>query len=338
MDNVGTNVASAHAKRVVHARSVLSGAVTDGAKGDAPTMRFRLRYHHHDFELGNGSFEIGRSSRCQLSIDDPLVSRRHATVCVTDCGVSLSDLGSRNGVLVNGQRISDAVSLKVGDRISVGGQELLLLGEPAQVGDDVPAIDGAVVRRVQSTVSKLPVAKLVAVAPTSQTMRLSPVRARVLREFARDAAANDPEQSSIRRCGALSVLADVATKALAMGNVNEAERILAQPLRDVLEAKRAGRVVSPAIVDLAARLSVKLARATRKAAWVDCVIEMYGVDGRICPASVVDELHGALRRVTGVDRTALHSYIAKVGARKATLGPAERFLFQRLEGLQQLWH
>ncbi|MDB5216784.1 MAG: hypothetical protein JWO86_4711, partial [Myxococcaceae bacterium] len=41
-------------------------------------MRFRLRYLQHDLELNEGTFAVGRNASCQLSLDDPLVSRRHA--------------------------------------------------------------------------------------------------------------------------------------------------------------------------------------------------------------------------------------------------------------------
>ena len=41
-------------------------------------MRFRLRYLQHDLELNEGTFAVGRNVSCQLSLDDPLVSRRHA--------------------------------------------------------------------------------------------------------------------------------------------------------------------------------------------------------------------------------------------------------------------
>lgn len=90
-------------------------------------MRFRLRYQQHDFELIEGQFLIGRSATCQLSLDDPLVSRSHAMLTVTDQGLSVEDLGSRNGVRVNGQRVEGKRALSHGDRISIGSQEMLVL-------------------------------------------------------------------------------------------------------------------------------------------------------------------------------------------------------------------
>ncbi len=90
-------------------------------------MRFRLRYQQHDFELIEGQFLIGRSASCQLSLDDPLVSRSHAMLTVSNQGVALEDLGSRNGVRVNGQKVEGKRELSHGDRISIGSQEMLVL-------------------------------------------------------------------------------------------------------------------------------------------------------------------------------------------------------------------
>src|SRR4051794_29778169 len=92
-----------------------------------PEMRFRLRYLQHDIELGDGEFAIGRSATCQLSLDDPLVSRRHALFRIGPDGVSIEDLGSRNGVLVNNRKISGTIPLSIGDRVLIGGQELTLV-------------------------------------------------------------------------------------------------------------------------------------------------------------------------------------------------------------------
>ena len=49
-------------------------------------MRFRLRYLQHDLELSEGQFAVGRNASCQLSLDDPLVSRRHALLSVARDG------------------------------------------------------------------------------------------------------------------------------------------------------------------------------------------------------------------------------------------------------------
>src|ERR1043166_7269787 len=97
-------------------------------------MPFRLRYQAHHLELQLGDLVVGRSTECQLSLDDPLVSRRHAILKVTAERVTVQDLGSRNGVVVNGKRTEGAHELSPGDKIAIGSQEMVF-----HVAEDVPA-------------------------------------------------------------------------------------------------------------------------------------------------------------------------------------------------------
>src|SRR6185436_16195384 len=87
-------------------------------------MAYRLRYQAHDIELPPGEFLIGRSAECQLALDDPLVSRKHAAIRVRKDGVTVEDLGSRNGVLLNGTKIEGQQAVGDDDRITIGGQDL----------------------------------------------------------------------------------------------------------------------------------------------------------------------------------------------------------------------
>ena len=59
-----------------------------------------------------------------------------------------------------------------------------------------------------------------------------------------------------------------------MGRADEAERVLSSSLAEVLEASRAGRMVSPQLAEQATRFAAKLATATGNGSWVDYVIEI----------------------------------------------------------------
>ena len=62
---------------------------------------------------------IGRSRDCDLVIDDPNISRRHAEVRRSGEGWTVADLGSTNGVKVNGRRVESA-ALTPGDELTLG--------------------------------------------------------------------------------------------------------------------------------------------------------------------------------------------------------------------------
>jgi hypothetical protein len=146
----------------------------------------------------------------------------------------------------------------------------------------------------------------------------------------------DPEPSMLRRVDGFRVLGGVAEKALAMGRADEAERMLASALADVIEACRDNRRIPASLAEQAARFSAKLATATGKGAWADYVIELYLGQQRPCPAPVIDELYSAFRKVTSVDVARLREYIAVLREKLPKFGPADRFLFQRIEGLERL--
>ena len=70
------------------------------------------------YEVG-AELVIGREGQA-LTIDDGEVSRRHAVVRSSGGVLSVEDLGSRNGTYVNGRRISEVVSLSLGDVLTLG--------------------------------------------------------------------------------------------------------------------------------------------------------------------------------------------------------------------------
>lgn len=72
---------------------------------------------------------IGRGSEADLRVNDPGVSRRHALVTVSgspdDPHVTIEDLGSTNGVVVNGRRVQET-QLRDGSRIELGNTRMLV--------------------------------------------------------------------------------------------------------------------------------------------------------------------------------------------------------------------
>jgi Protein of unknown function (DUF3662)/FHA domain len=72
---------------------------------------------------------IGRGSEADLRINDPGISRRHAQIRVNPAGqglqIDIVDLGSTNGIMVNGQKVQQA-ALREGARIQIGSTRMLV--------------------------------------------------------------------------------------------------------------------------------------------------------------------------------------------------------------------
>ena len=68
---------------------------------------------------------LGRSRDCDVVVDDQNVSRRHAEVRPSGGSWIVRDLGSTNGVKVNGRRIHGAQSLRSGDTIELGTSDIV---------------------------------------------------------------------------------------------------------------------------------------------------------------------------------------------------------------------
>lgn len=71
-----------------------------------------------------GVLLIGRSSECQMRLNDADTSRRHAEIVCQGGTCTLRDLGSTNGTLVNGRGVREHV-LRAGDRIGIGESSIV---------------------------------------------------------------------------------------------------------------------------------------------------------------------------------------------------------------------
>jgi len=62
---------------------------------------------------------LGRHPECDVRIDLPKISRRHCCVALAYDRVVIRDLGSRNGLRVNG-RVTEETRLRHGDEVAIG--------------------------------------------------------------------------------------------------------------------------------------------------------------------------------------------------------------------------
>jgi class 3 adenylate cyclase len=80
------------------------------------------------FEIA-GEVVLGRTN-ADITIEDPLISRRHAIVRAVDSALEIEDLGSLNGTVVNSEKLEGPRRLQPGDVIMVGSTTIEVEGDP----------------------------------------------------------------------------------------------------------------------------------------------------------------------------------------------------------------
>ncbi len=108
-----------------------------GTASSRKSRLFRLRHGHRVLLLGSGMVTLGRRSTCDYVLNDSEVSREHARIIVGEQTFAVEDLGSANGLLVNGEPVAGLRRLNTGDTFQVGSQVFEVLSPTeADLGDD----------------------------------------------------------------------------------------------------------------------------------------------------------------------------------------------------------
>lgn len=242
-----------------------------------------------------------------MSLDDALVSRRHAQFTVESDAVHVEDLGSRNGINVNGVKAEGKVLLRNLDRVTVGGSELVLL----------EILDRAA---MSATLAGSTLRDLGGMRDTMQLPALS----------------NAPREPREDEGTAASVLlTGLADKALALQRYDEAERVLSRILDPLLERARAGNL-PPARLEEGTKYALRLAEGTKRQSWIDWVFDVHTATGTMISAQNIDRLHEIVRKIRYTSGAALRRYLERMRAREAELSAGDRFLLQRIEGIERV--
>lgn len=280
-------------------------AAVDSGPRTRTVPRFGLRHGAHIYKLDRTPMTIGRSTQADLPLPNPLLSRRHAMLTLSERGFVIEDLGSRNGVFVNGEKLSGPRLLAPNDVLVLGGETLIY-------------------QRLD----------------THELARADTVSMPVVRDSDRvtrfPSFADEDPSVATRRADAFHLLGSVVDKALALGRGDEAEHLIGTHLVAALSDAKAGRGLGPDVARTAASYALKLAVATGKPAWLDFPVRLYFALKQTMPLPIVDELYTLLRRVPGFDVRLLREYAADLRSRAEKLPPTERFVLQRIDGLERL--
>ena len=89
-----------------------------------------------EFDLLEGTLNIGRDPDCDITLDDETVSGRHALITVRPSAyleglldLLIEDQGSSNGTFVNDKRLSKRHMLKHDETVCIGGHAFTLIDE-----------------------------------------------------------------------------------------------------------------------------------------------------------------------------------------------------------------
>lgn len=117
-------VQSDHGNTMIYSTAGRIRGPVEEVQGTRPTRALVLAEGRRHV-VAPGGATIGRSRDCDIVLSDANVSRRHAEVLPAAAGAwTISDLGSTNGVHVNGRRVEGSELLQSGDRIALGTAEI----------------------------------------------------------------------------------------------------------------------------------------------------------------------------------------------------------------------
>ena len=237
--------------------------------------RYRLRLLLQEFDLPPGETILGRSPECHVTIDDPLVSREHAKIHVEEERVVVKDLGSRNGLKVNGQTVATEQVLHDGDRIRIGNQEVVFSRVVAAKRPGRPTGSLRHCRKCQTP--------YVAEAPQCPNCGYSPGADETLSGTA-------PAGNLDRDQWSLQLQVELLDKALSLSRIPDADRVLGRIAVSVEERMTAGMAVDPAQLEGAFAGAVRLSSAQGEIQWLRWVFSTSARLGRPPSRAVVSAL------------------------------------------------
>jgi pSer/pThr/pTyr-binding forkhead associated (FHA) protein len=103
-------------------------------------------------------FIIGRGKDCTLRAGSEAISRNHCELLVTESGVTVRDMGSRNGTYVNDEKIEGVKTLSNGDTLRIGPLEFRYEAEGELKQTKAPKVQsvGEAVARTAAKAAKEP--------------------------------------------------------------------------------------------------------------------------------------------------------------------------------------
>ncbi|MCC6213851.1 MAG: FHA domain-containing protein [Polyangiaceae bacterium] len=278
-------------------------------------VRFRLRFLLQEIDLREGETLLGRGSDCQVTIEDPLVSRRHAAIRVQGGHASVVDLGSRNGVTLNGSLLQGSRELAHGDRIRIGTQEMVFTVAQQEARSSA-----------RSTGFMCHCAECG--HPYPEELRECPTCGSE-RRAGEDTLSGAGAKG---RSWSLELLVEVLERACSLERWDDGERVLQRVRANLEEQVAAGGPVDRAQVDRVAVAAARVAAATGRPSWAGWVLALHRALGLVPEVEVSRQLTGLPPEA----KIAVQPHAGALVERVATAGgppPGYELAFERLKAL-----
>jgi hypothetical protein len=221
---------------------------------------------------------LGRSPDCQITLDDPLVSRQHARIVIKGSDARVVDLGSRNGVRVNGNLIRGEAPLKHNDRVRLGTQDLVFL----VVEENQPRIARSTGYMMHCESCGRPFPGEVSVCPhCGQSVEAtSPSSYDTITGLVVDSNTSWTFQ----------LLGEVIERALSAGRAPEAERMFQRAAQDVSDRLVRKVPLETKHLTSIAAYAMRLSKLLGDARWANWVLEIYAQTKLLPSGEVLDQV------------------------------------------------
>jgi FHA domain len=272
------------AQRILKGLSTIVGAIIDDVERLASDLHprvprlFSMVFDDRVMPLKPGTYVIGRAEDCEIQFDRQRASRKHAEITIGLYEAHIEDLGSTNGVYVNGRRIASRQRLRTRDVVAIGDEHFELRSDP-QGSNPLQELGRC----------ELPTLREDAPATPLASMR------------------DETEETDM-----LGIVGAMAIKWLDQDRVPDAEHALSGHLRQIISRARAApvrRSTATSAVDYALRLAL----ATSKADWISYILEL----STLCKLELSVPAVVALERLHGsgvqLPIEALKAYLEKMG-------------------------
>jgi hypothetical protein len=280
--------------------------------------RYRLRFHLQEVDLQRGATYIGRSEECEVTIEDPLVSRKHARILFEGDDVTLEDLESRNGVRVNGKQIKGSQKLTDGDRVRIGTQDFVFCRVQQKV--DRQSKTTGVLRLCGQC--KAPYAREVISCPNCGAIEQTD-------EETLSGAFGPSSQYS----WSVQLLVEALEKALGLGRVADADRILRRATAVLEERIASGGKVQALQLPPLASAAERISKETRDPAWGSWMAA-FCIRAEVFPPAEVTERLIAMRLRHEEMREAVDRLLAYCHGMDGAQSREDREALQRLARVQ----